>query len=84
MYISPQKINEFLILLENHSDSLISTQEAYDQGLKLVQVVERLSAYFGAKRPPVSDQSGHPFRSKTATCFGPIRPPLPGSLLRSF
>ena len=42
------------------------------------------AAYFGAKRPPVSDQSGHPFRSKAATCFGPIRPPLPGSLLRSF
>jgi hypothetical protein len=45
MYISPQKINEFLILLENHSDSLISTQEAYDQGLKLVQVVERLRSH---------------------------------------
>jgi len=31
--------------LENHSNSLISTQEAYDQGLKLVQVVEQLRAH---------------------------------------
>jgi hypothetical protein len=40
----------------------------------------------------ISEQSGHPFRTnpathfgvKAATCFGPIRPPLPVSLLRSF
>jgi hypothetical protein len=38
-------------------------------------------AYFGAKRPVVSEESGHPFRSKAATCFGPIRPYLAVSLL---
>ena len=31
-------------------------------------------AYFGAIRPPIPFESGHPFRTNPATCFGGIRP----------
>ena len=36
-----------------------------------------LSAYSGAKKPPVPENHGHPFRLIAATRSGNSRPPIP-------